>query len=164
MLLMIGLLGGFGGVAEASEVGSRPFGLGVVLGDPTGLSAKLYLGSGANAIDFALAFDTYDSRDRYDGDALYFHATYLWHPSVLASGSVAEMPWHVGVGGFAESDRFGGRNDGYDDGIGVRVPIGLDVNLEGAPIQFFGDIALRVGILPGTYIDFDLGLGARYYF
>ena len=53
--------------AEAIEVGSRPFGLGVVLGDPTGLSAKYYLGGPTNAVDFALAFDTYSNNGATNG-------------------------------------------------------------------------------------------------
>jgi hypothetical protein len=155
---MLGLLGWLEGTAEASEVGGKPFGLGVVVGDPTGLSAKLYLGGTTNAVDFALAFDTAGIYDDY----VYFHATYLWHPSVLASGSGAEVPWHVGVGGFAASDRWDNR--GEDDVLGVRVPIGIDVNLESVPLQFFGDLGLRLALLPGTDVDFDVGVGARFYF
>ena len=147
--------------AHATEVGSRPFGLGVVLGDPTGLSAKYYLGGPTNAIDFALAFDTYSDNGNTDG-WMYFHATYLIHPSVLAKPQGFEMPWHVGVGGYVMSDEFQSSND--RDALGVRVPIGLDFNLDAIPLQFFGDIALRVNLLPATGIDFDLGIGARFYF
>lgn len=147
--------------ASATEVGSRPFGLGVVLGDPTGLSAKLYLGGPANAVDFALAFDTYSNNGATNG-WMYFHATYLIHPSVLAKPNGFEMPWHVGVGGYILSDEFQSSND--RDAFGVRVPIGLDFNLDDLPLQFFGDIALRVNLFPDTDIDFDLGIGARYYF
>lgn len=147
--------------ASATEVGSRQFGLGVILGDPTGLSAKLYLGGPTNAVDFALAFDTYSDNGNTNGD-MYFHATYLIHPSVLAKPDGFEMPWHVGVGGYVMSDEFQNSND--RDSLGVRVPVGLDFNLDAIPLQFFGDIALRVNLFADTYIDFDLGIGARYYF
>src|SRR5688572_13561434 len=103
------LLALLAGSAQAGEIGgARVFGLGVILGDPTGLSAKLYL-NGTNALDFALAFDTYGPYDR--GADGHFHVTYLWHPSVLASGSGVEVPWHVGVGGFVWTDRWRGAFD-----------------------------------------------------
>jgi hypothetical protein len=144
--------------ASATEVGSRQFGLGVVLGDPTGISAKYYLGGPTNAVDVALAFDTFGNETGW----FYLHATYLIHPSVLAKPQGFEMPWHVGIGGFVSSDEF--RNTGDRDRIGVRAPIGLDFNLDDYPLQFFGDIALRLEILPGTDVDFDVGIGGRYYF
>jgi hypothetical protein len=148
------------GLAHAgSEVGTRPFGLGIILGEPTGLSAKLYLGGPRNAVDFALAFDTYGTNR---GGWFWFHATYLIHPSVLAAGSGVEVPWHVGVGGYVISDQF--RDNQDRDVLGVRVPIGVDVNLTEFPLQFFGDISLDVDLIPATDIGLGLGIGARYYF
>lgn len=145
--------------ANATEVGSsNPFGLGVILGDPTGLSGKYYIGGPRNAIDVALSFDTYGDDEGW----VYVHASYLWHPSLLASGAV-EVPWFVGVGGVAGTDRWDGRGDD-DDGLGVRVPVGIDVNLNSIPLQFFGEIALNVFVIPRTDIDLGLGIGARYYF
>src|SRR5450432_717447 len=45
-----------GQTAQATEVGySRKFGLGVVIGDPTGLSAKLWIAP-TNSLDFGLGF------------------------------------------------------------------------------------------------------------
>jgi hypothetical protein len=142
--------------AAATEIGDRPFGIGVVLGDPTGLSGKYYLGGRSNAVDMALAFDTRGSNDGW----LYAHATYLWHPSVIAKGPDVELPWHVGIGAFVATDQ--SNNDG-GEAFGVRVPIGLDADLEKIPLQFFGDIALHVTVLPATDVDFDIGLGARFY-
>ena len=146
--------------AGGTEIGARPFGLGVILGDPTGLSAKLYLGGPKNAVDMALAFDTIGNHDGW----AYLHATYLWHPSILAQGSGVEVPWHVGVGGFIVTDTGNDNTNDDDYALGVRVPIGVDVNLSAAPVQFFGDVGLHVEILPSTDIDLDLGIGARYYF
>lgn len=158
MPLMLALT--LGQQASATEIGDRPFGLGVILGDPSGLSAKYYLGGRSTALDFALAFDTYGPTDGW----MYFHGSYLIHPSVLGRGDGVEFPWHVGIGAFAMSGRFG--NDVVDDldFVGLRVPLGVDADLEAIPLQFFADLALRVSIIPGTDIDFDAGIGARYYF
>jgi hypothetical protein len=155
MLSVVALWASVASAQSGSEIGDRPFGLGIVLGDPSGLSAKLYLGGTTNAVDFALSFDTYGNR--FTQDSVYFHATYLWHPSVVAEGNGVVLPWHVGVGGFI------GTNPFYET-LGVRVPVGLDANLTAVPVQIFGDVGLRVGVIPDTYLDFDVGLGARYYF
>jgi hypothetical protein len=85
------------------------------------------------------------------------HADYLWHPSVLTSSPELEIPWHVGIGGFAVSTPIGG-------GIGVRVPLGVDFDLHNVPLQFFADVALVVGVLPGTVIGVSPCVGGRYYF
>lgn len=155
LLSLLGLLAPAS--AQSTEIGANPFGLGVMAGDPTGLSGKLYLGGRTNAIDMALAFDTYGDETGW----LYFHATYLWHPSVLASGSGVEVPWHVGVGGYL---KVGDWERDRDERLGVRVPIGIDVDLTAIPLQFFADLALHVDIVPGTDLDFGAGVGARYYF
>ena len=49
--------GSFGG-----QPGARTFGIGLILGAPTGLSMELRLSS-RTALDFALGLDTFDERD-----------------------------------------------------------------------------------------------------
>src|SRR4029453_15580957 len=50
------------GVAHSTEVGySRKYGLGAVVGDPTGLSGKMWVGP-TNAIDLGLGFYGYGFR------------------------------------------------------------------------------------------------------
>lgn len=144
------------GTASATEIGERPFGIGVILGDPSGLSAKYYLGGRANAIDAALAFDTTGANNGW----MYLHASYLWHPSVLSKSADVEFPWHVGVGGFVATNQW---SNTTGNAIGVRVPIGIDADLEKVPVQFFADVALHVVILPATGVDFDVGIGVRFY-
>src|SRR5262245_49852717 len=98
--------------AGATDVGySRKFGLGLMLGDPTGLTAKYWVAQ-KNALDFGIGFASYGYRardcwtdslgrvrcDRYGYGHTSLNVDYLWHPSVLARGSV-ELDWHIGVGG-----------------------------------------------------------------
>lgn len=153
--------------AAATEVGlnSHPFGLGIMLGYPTAISAKYYLGGRANAIDAALASASYRFGER--GGA-YVHVTYLWHPSVLTSNEAFDMPWHVGIGGVVWSRYWGWRGpdqDWYGDtAAGVRVPFGLDFDLHDIRLQFFGDVAIHVFIVPGLFIDVAGSVGARWYF
>lgn len=153
--------------ARASEIGQsgHPFGLGIMLGYPTAISGKYYLGGRANALDFAVASASYRWGER--GGA-YVHLTYLWHPSVLTSEPGFDLTWHFGVGGVVWSRYWGirGRDEVWygDTAAGVRVPIGLDFDLNQVRLQFFGDIAGHVFIAPGVFIDIAASIGGRYYF
>ena len=152
------------GPALASEVGTgaHPFGLGVSLGYPTAISAKYYLADG-HAIDAALATASYDWGRR---GGVYFHMTYLWHPSVLVRDSGFDLGWHTGVGGVVWSRYWGYWDDRWhgDSALGARVPLGLDMDLRSVRLQFFAELALNVYLMPGTFIDPGAALGIRYYF
>lgn len=148
--------------AHATEIGSsRPFGLGIQLGDPSGLSGKYYLGGRRNAISFAVG--TYYG-DRF-GDSFWAGATYDFHMTELTSGGGVTIPWRVGIGGFLGSGRYKYWDRYYGDlFLGARVPIGLDFDLEQAPVQFYIEAALDLLVVPGITAGLDAGIGARYYF
>ncbi|MCO4746725.1 MAG: hypothetical protein KC912_18160 [Proteobacteria bacterium] len=143
--------------ASAVEVGNgKNIGVGLVLGEPTGVTGKFYL-SKNHAIDVTLGTGTYDN----DRDSrLWVHGVYLWHPSVLHSDPDFDLGWHVGVGGFV-ADRH--NRDGAS--IGARVPAGLDFTLSKVPLQFFADVAADVELVPDVVeLYLGLGLGGRYFF
>lgn len=141
---------------------SKPFGLGVVLGEPTALSGKLYL-QRAHALDMAFAVGPGPGTDV----DVYGHLVYLIHPSVIAREPGFNLGWHVGAGGVAHDgpywayDRFGPDDD---LALGVRTPIGLDFDLKDVPLQIFGDVALDTYIVPATTVDLGASVGVRYYF
>src|SRR5262245_47935246 len=98
---------GASGAAKATEVGySHNFGLCFILGNPTGLAAKWWLGC-TNALDFGLGFYGYGwGWRRCDGNnncvnggfqVISFNVDYLWQ-SNLVKGK-AQLDWHLGVGG-----------------------------------------------------------------
>lgn len=150
--------------AHATEIGSsRAFGLGLQLGEPVGITGKVYLGGRENALDF-LVGTYYDDLDYYYGD-FYGHVAYHWHVVELTSGSGVAIPFRVGVGGFIGTFNrwYNGPYDG-DLVVGARGPIGLDFDLETAPVQFYVEFALHVSVLPPLGIGGDGGIGVRYYF
>ena len=134
-----------------------PFGLGIILGEPTGLSAKLFL-SGQHAVDGALSYSLVDS-------ALYLHADYLLHFSgwILRAGSTHHLLPYLGIGGEI-AVRGDHEHHTGGGGIGVRVPFGLAWIPGHLPIDIFLEIAPGLFLLPATDPDLDAGLGLRYFF
>jgi hypothetical protein len=130
------------------------FGLGLFLGDPTGLDVKIGLGN-RSGLDLVLGFDTYR-----DGRGSYGHLTYLVTP-LVAHGSSVLVPIRLGIGGAV----YGTRND-LD--FAVRAPFELALRLRSAPLEFYGEIALAFTLFdPGDNdlrIDLQGGLGFRVFF
>lgn len=127
----------------------RGFGLGIVLGEPTGLSAK-YWTSRTNAFDFAAAWS-------FKGDGhLLLQADYVWHEYNLIRVESGRLPFYFGIGGrVIFSD---------DPLVGARIPIGLDYQFAGAPVDIFLEIVPILDLIPSTDFDLGGGLGVRFWF
>ena len=132
--------------AQAQDKG---FGIGVILGEPTGLSAKGWLQSN-NAIDGGLAWS-------FRGTGyIHMHADYLWHfPNAIRS-SERFVPY-AGPG-----IRLGGGKGGSV--FGIRVAGGIAFWPRGAPIDVFVELAPIVDLAPTTEVSFNAGLGVRFFF
>ncbi|MDO9513702.1 MAG: hypothetical protein Q7J59_03715 [Elusimicrobiota bacterium] len=135
--------------------------LGVILGEPTGLSAKLWTGDNT-AIDGALAWSTGSN----DNDNLYFHADYLIHNFNLIKVEEGKLPLYYGIGGKVRirHDRDDRLNDSDDFRTGVRIPVGLDYIFEGGKVDIFFEIVPVFVIAPDSDFDINSGLGIRYHF
>lgn len=171
-LVAVSLLAAFGQSAQATEVGySRKFGLGGQLGDPTGLTAKLWVGP-TNALDFGLGFYAYGVIDRCyvqngvqvcnrggysDGT---FNMDYLWQSNIVRGQ--AQLDWHIGAGGRAVW--FGGCN-GDCVALGARMPVGVDLMFQNpAFLEVFFELAPIFYIVPGFDFNVEGALGVRFYF
>lgn len=158
---------GFGGKKFEAN---KTFGLGLELGNPTGLTGKLFL-SPSGALDFGLGavFTNY-----YGGDGLHLYMDYLWHPLVLASPEAFELPFYVGVGGRFWTFSCNDRNvcpDTRGDVFGVRVPLGIDFDFNNVPLDVFLQLTPTLDFYNGyryrghdIWIDFDFSIGIRYWF
>ncbi len=132
-----------------------PFGVGLILGEPSGLSGKLML-SDANALQLHLGYGV-GRRGR-----LVLVLDYLFHiHNVMPATPVGLFSPYVGVGG-----RLGVRDEPFDDDVvlGVRIPVGLSFVLTAAPVELFAEVAVGIGLLPETAALIDGGLGGRFYF
>lgn len=144
----------FGIVIAARATPARAdFGLGLFLGEPTGLDLKFGVGHRSD-LDIVLGFATIDT-----GSAGYGHLTYLVTP-VVAHGDAVTVPLRVGIGGAVYGPS-------GDLSVAVRAPLEVGIRLRRTPLEFYGEIALAlVFIAPNRDAFFDVqgGLGFRVYF
>ncbi len=126
----------------------RGLGVGVILGEPTGLSAKMWTGDNT-AIDAAAAWSLAGQA------SLHVHADILLH-SFAIDVDEGELPLYFGIGGRVLISN--------DPGVGVRVPFGMAYHFEDVPIELFLEVAPILDLLPATEFNMNSGLGVRYYF
>lgn len=140
-------------VAARAAPARADVGLGVFLGEPTGLDLKVGLGY-RSALDLVLGFTRLSSNA--DG---YGHVTYLVTP-LIAQGDAVTVPIRFGIGGAL----FGSRDDLE---LAVRAPFEVGVRLRRSPLEFYGEIALAfVFVDPANDLELDVqgGGGFRVYF
>lgn len=127
--------------------------LGVILGEPTGLSGKLWTSS-RTAFDAALAW----SLDKNAGTHL--HIDYLWHRTARLNNNRGTLPWYYGIGGrLKTTDR-----KGADDFLGARFPVGLEFFPKDTQLEVFIELVPVLDISPDTELDFNAAVGARIVF
>ena len=127
----------------------KDFGVGVILGEPAGVSLKKWLGE-KTALDGALAWSFAKN------GAFHLHADYLVHDFSLIRIKKGKLPIYYGIGARIKSDK--------DFTVSVRLPIGISYLFEKAPIDIFFEVALLLDIIPGSKIWLNYGIGFRYYF
>lgn len=128
------------------------FGLGVILGDPTGLSAKLKLDS-HHAVDAALAWSP---------SGVHAHSNYLWENNNFFTIRDQNLNFYYGVGGrliSLSSDTYKNQTS-----VAVRAPLGINYKIKTTPLQIFGELAFNFSFVPRSDVDLDAGIGIRFYF
>ncbi len=147
---------------QGSMAQERGFGLGVIIGEPTGISAKLWTSS-VNAFDFGLGWSFGGDRigkynGYYDGGRrVHFHMDYLWH-SFSAIHSSERFPLYYGFGGRMNSGA------GYEGSVAVRGVFGIAWLPQNTPIDVFLEVVPSLQLTSSTGFGFDAGIGARYFF
>ena len=138
-------------LADLSYTQDKGFGLGVILGEPTGVSAKNWI-TNTTAIDAAVAWSFVDQ------GALHIHADYLFHDFKLIRLDVkGKWPVYYGIGARL---KFGDN----DTQLAVRIPVGIDYLFGDAPVDIFLEVVPMLELIPITKFQFNAAIGARYYF
>lgn len=149
------------GVAAAHPQG---VGLGLMGGNPSGLSLKVWTG-GNVALDAGLGYSL------WYGEALSFHGDVLWHTrSLIQPPADGYLPFYIGLGArvvMADAPH----NYPYTR-IGVRIPLGLEYVFSNVPIGLFVEVVPTFdlagvpnsGPYNGQFFGPQGSIGFRYYF
>lgn len=151
LILAVGLLMCVSFSTATAGSNNSGFGLGIMLGEPSGLSGKLWTG-GVTAFDFGLAWSTGNN----SGMAL--HADYLLHKMDMINVDKGALPFYYGIG-FRYRDR-----DNSDDNFGIRVPLGLDYLFAQSAFDVFFEVVPILDLSPDTDFKFNVAIGGRYFF
>lgn len=149
------------GGEEATQAG-RPVekgtvGLGLIFGEPTGITGKLYLADD-RAVQAAVGGSFY-------ADAWQLTSEYLLHPWILQDRDTFVLPVYVGPG-----LRFMYYNEGRGGdahfAIGVRAVVGMLFDFKTVPLDVFVEVGgvLEYDFEEGFGPGFNVGAGVRYYF
>ena len=138
----------FGIISLGISAQDSGLGAGLIIGEPTGISAKSWLSS-HDAIDAGLAWSI-------SHGWFHIHADYLRHAFGLIPVEKGQFPLYFGAG-----VKIG---LGNDVSIGLRVPVGLAYLFDGTPLDIFIEIAPGLQIIPDTKFDMGGGIGVRYWF
>ncbi len=136
------------------------YGLGVIIGEPTGFSGKYWLNN-KEAYDLTVSF-------RFSS-YLYLSGAYLYHNydvfrNLKDPGSAA-LYYGAGFRLIADSEhnfRKHYEEDTYDAIVGLRGTIGLSYLIPNHPFEIFFELSPIVNITPVTDLDFSIGVGGRY--
>jgi hypothetical protein len=146
-----------GSVAQGSG-----FGLGLIIGEPTGISAKLWT-SPVNALDFGFGWSMGgDQMGNYygshiGGSRVHFHMDYLWH-SFEAIDTRERFPLYYGFGGRLNNGA------GYNSSLAIRGVFGVAWLPRDTPIDVFLELVPSLQLTNSSGFYLDAGFGARYFF
>lgn len=149
--------GGASSGGSGRDVGKGTFGVGIMIGEPTGICGRLYL-KDDQAIQAGVGV-------AFIGSGFQLHADYAFHPYILQSRETFVLATYVGPGArivqYAD-----GRNDSYF-ALGIRAVGGLLFDFKN-PLDAFFEVA---GVFEYGFADdagfglaFNAGAGLRYYF
>lgn len=144
--------------ADDGRAEKGTLGVGIIIGEPTGITAKLYV-KDDQAFQAAAGF-------AFIGGGLHMHVDYVFHPLVLQSRDSFVLLAYVGPGARLIQYR-----DGRDDdfiAIGIRGVAGLLFDFKNNPLDAFVEAA---GVLEYGFEDdegfgpaLNAAAGVRYYF
>ena len=138
------------GLLWCANAQAGSFGVGVILGEPTGLSFKQWVGD-RTALGAAAAWSFGEE------SAFHVHLDYLIHTGGRPDPDIGRMLFYVGIGGRLKAEEDEAR-------LGARVPLGLVYEFDESPIDAFFEVAPILDIAPETELRINGGFGIRYFF
>ncbi len=127
------------------------FGIGPLVGEPTGVGMKLWL-SEKTAVDAGAAWSFVDP------DGFQLHADFLFHKFDLFHVGRGQLPLYFGLGGRVKFVQHG------DNRAGIRGPVGVSYLVPDSRFEIFAEVAPVLDVAPTTTLEWNGGIGFRYYF
>ncbi|RMG63679.1 MAG: hypothetical protein D6715_10895 [Calditrichaeota bacterium] len=120
-----------------------------MVGDPTGISGKVWLGP-HTALDAGVAWSFRDE------SAFHLHGDYLFHNFGIFRVEKGILPLYYGIGGRIKLEK--------DTRIGIRLPVGMNYLFEQSPVDLFLEVVPILELVPATELQFNAAIGVRYFF
>jgi hypothetical protein len=138
-------------ISNISHAQETDYGVGLMVGEPTGLSGKVWLDE-TQAVDFGIGAGFFG-----EGAGFTIHSDYLYHIKNLFDLKY-KLPMYYGFGvrmRFPSNSKFN---------FGVRGVLGVMMYLKEIPVDVFLEASPSFRLLPTTGLDLDIAIGGRYYF
>ncbi len=144
-LLIVGSLF-FCSSTQAQESG---FGLGVVIGAPTGIGVKVWMGKEKAICGIA-------GWSLEEWKYVHLQGDYVFHNFNIFKLEEGKLPVYYGIGGrIVIQDKVR---------LGIRIPAGMDYLLPKAPLDIFLELAPLLYIMPETKFYLNGSIGIRFFF
>lgn len=151
ILAMVVVLSALAAGPASAGKNTQGFGLGLMAGEPSGLSAKIWTGK-RTAFAGGLAWST------EDGTGGAAHVDYLWHVHDMRRTDRGILPFYYGLG-----VRYRHQDD-TDDNFGVRIPLGLAYMFGNSAFDIFFEIVPVIDFTPEQKFGANVAIGGRYFF
>ena len=127
------------------------FGLGLVLGTPTGLSAEYFIDR-ANSLHLTLGLDA------LEGQRLYLSLNWRGYLASLVDGRRVRLPIYVGLGGYVADQEL--------NSFGVRAPLGFSIDFRRNPLNLFFELGAALELTGDESLSARIGgaFGFHFYF
>jgi hypothetical protein len=137
--------------SAAPAAATRGIGAGLMLGEPTGGTLKLWVDQDeAWVFGFGVSF----LRD----PSFQAQADYVLHIFEIGRElGVPQMPVYAGLGG-----RLNGPEDGKLE-AGIRLPVGISYFFEKDQVEVFAELVPVLNLAPELRGDLNFGVGLRFY-
>lgn len=135
--------------AQADGDAGGNIGIGVLIGEPTGVSVKSW-NNERSAFAIGAAWSLSGTNE-----AVHLHADYLFH-SWFTGIDRGRLAFYYGLGArvrFSENPQ-----------AGIRIPLGLNYIFQDAPLDLFVEAVPILNLTPDTDFAGNGAVGLRYYF
>lgn len=131
----------------AAESADRDeFGLGLVLGEPSGLNTQFFWSS-KTSIDVTAAWSW---KDWFTTAADFQVYNYI-------ADAPREWKWYYGLGGYLTLP------ENEDGTLGVRIPLGIKYHFPHSSIDVWAEVDPALQLAPDTEAEFQGGLGLTFW-